>query len=575
MGDMKNGADKSEMLRFSELRPEKNGRLQASWTLTESKQSDIVKLVIPPTHALPIIFVPGIMGSNLCNNQSVPVWLLNSIAGVPKSLVTTWAGKDAGVRQKILHPDRTRVYRFGAVPDKSIKLGIDKKEYIARGWGEVSQASYHDFLLWLEEKMNSQRNPLGWSDFTNSKVPESSGLNGRLDAKLPPGLVMEMYGIPELAENGFPVSPVSSDELLKRANFSYPIYAFGYNWLRSNDDAAKALKKRIEEVILENNTNHVKCKQVIVVTHSMGGLVARACAKLHGMAESIVGVVHGVMPTVGAAVAYRRCKVGMADESYVAGLVIGSTGKEVSAVFAQAPGALQLLPTAEYGKEWVEIEDPSTGKCRMFPQSDPYEEIYLERTKWWGLIKEEWLAPAGGIPISWDKYAENIKLAKDFHCTISGYFHPNTFVFYGGGAQKKSFNKIRWDVRKGVSISGVYSSPSMLPDLSHGAMRTDGSNNLYAGEERLTHVALRGNSSVPGMQAMDHWNIRCALYDSAGDGTVPSRSGGFPRGRGDKSILQQFELPDIEHEPAYRESPSVRQVAYYSVTKLAALAKVT
>jgi len=157
MGDMKNGADKSEMLRFSELRPEKNGRLQASWTLTESKQSDIVKLVIPPTHALPIIFVPGIMGSNLCNNQSIPVWLLNSIAGVPKSLVTTWAGKDAGVRQKILHPDRTRVYRFGAVPDKSIKLGIDKKEYIARGWGEVSQASYHDFLLWLEEKMNSQR----------------------------------------------------------------------------------------------------------------------------------------------------------------------------------------------------------------------------------------------------------------------------------------------------------------------------------------------------------------------------------------------------------------------------------
>lgn len=440
MSDVKNCPDVAGVIRFAELGNRKNGRLQAQWKLTDSKKSDVVKLIIPPNRAIPIIFVPGIMGSNLSNKKNVPVWLLNSIAGVPKDLVKAWVGKKAGVRQNILHPDRTQVYKLGAVPDANINLGVDKEEYVRRGWGEVSQASYHDFLLWLEEKMNSQRNPLDWADFENSNIPKSSGRNVQIDAKLPPGLVMRMDGIPDFAESGFPVKPVTSDELLRRAHFSYPIYAFGYNWLCSNDDGAKALGKRIKEIIVENNTKHVKCEQVIVVTHSMGGLVARACAKLPGMAECIAGVVHGVMPAVGAAVAYRRCKVGMADESYVAGLVIGATGKEVSAVFAQAPGALQLLPSEEYGKGWLEIEDPSTGKCKSLPRSDPYEEIYLERTKWWGLIKEEWLAPSGGKPIKWDKYAENIGFAKNFHKKISGYFHPNTFVFFGGGSQKKSFN---------------------------------------------------------------------------------------------------------------------------------------
>ncbi len=440
MSDVKNCPDVAGVIRFAELGNRKNGRLQAQWKLTDSKKSDVVKLIIPPNRAIPIIFVPGIMGSNLSNKKNVPVWLLNSIAGVPKDLVKAWVGKKAGVRQNILHPDRTQVYKLGAVPDANINLGVDKEEYVRRGWGEVSQASYHDFLLWLEEKMNSQRNPLDWADFENSNIPKSSGRNVQIDAKLPPGLVMRMDGIPDFAESGFPVKPVTSDELLRRAHFSYPIYAFGYNWLCSNDDGAKALGKRIKEIIVENNTKHVKCEQVIVVTHSMGGLVARACAKLPGMAECIAEVVHGVMPAVGAAVAYRRCKVGMADESYVAGLVIGATGKEVSAVFAQAPGALQLLPSEEYGKGWLEIEDPSTGKCKSLPRSDPYEEIYLERTKWWGLIKEEWLAPSGGKPIKWDKYAENIGFAKNFHKKISGYFHPNTFVFFGGGSQKKSFN---------------------------------------------------------------------------------------------------------------------------------------
>jgi len=572
MSDVKNDADSTGMIRFSELKPAKNGRLQTKWTLTDPKQLDIVKLVIPPTHALPIIFVPGIMGSNLCDNDGAPVWLLNSLGGVPKNLVTTWAGKAAGVRQSILHPSRTQVYKSGAVPSSNSVLGIDSEEYFRRGWGEVSQASYHEFLLWLEKKMNSERNPLKWPDFKNSSI-DGFGFDAKRENKIPPGLVMEMEGIPELAENGHPVKPITSDELLKRARFSYPVYAFGYNWLRSNDDAAKVLRKRIKEIILENNTTHVKCMQVMIVTHSMGGLVARACVKLPDMTECIVGVVHGVMPAVGAAVAYRRCKVGMADEDYVAGLVIGSDGKEVSAVFAQAPGALQLLPSEEYGQGWLEIEDPSTGNKVTFPSHDPYEEIYLAKNKWWGLVKEEWLSPVGGAAINWNEYVRNIMNAKRFHQKISGCFHPNTFVFFGGGPEKKSFFKVKWVVKKGAAPDAMTVSSSEIPELTYLSVRANGSNNLYVGGEKVSRTTARGDTSLSLAQELSYWEVRCAFHDSAGDGTVPLRSGGFPRQRAANCVLQQFELPSVAHEPAYRDYPSVRQVAYYSITKLSVLAK--
>jgi type VI secretion system secreted protein VgrG len=41
-----------------------------------------VRISLPPTQTIPIIFVPGIMGPNLCDLQNRPVWLLNSLETV-------------------------------------------------------------------------------------------------------------------------------------------------------------------------------------------------------------------------------------------------------------------------------------------------------------------------------------------------------------------------------------------------------------------------------------------------------------------------------------------------------------
>jgi hypothetical protein len=200
----------------------------------------------------------------------------------------------------------------------------------------------------------------------------------------------------------------------------------------------------------------------------------------------------------------------------------------------------------------------------------------LERKKWWGLVREEWLNPKDGVPISWDSYVANIKQAREFHRNIENKFHHNTYVFYGGGPAKGSFAKVRWKVKKGSPPEKLNKLLNLadIPSLLHGDIRTDGSNNLYVGGEAITKTVGRGDAPVAITVETSHWEIRCDQHDSGGDGTVPSCSGQEPRKSAGRNLLQQFELADIQHEPAYKKYPIAQYVAYYAITKLAAKAEI-
>ncbi|WP_455908694.1 PGAP1-like alpha/beta domain-containing protein, partial [Serratia proteamaculans] len=88
-------------------------------------------------------------------------------------------------------------------------------------------------------------------------------------------------------------------------------------------------------------------EKVIIVTHSMGGLVARYASQVSGAKDKILGIVHGVIPDLGSPAAYRRMKVGAKQEG-MAGAVLGNTAEELMPVLARAPAPLQLLPSAKY-----------------------------------------------------------------------------------------------------------------------------------------------------------------------------------------------------------------------------------
>lgn len=85
----------------------------------------------------------------------------------------------------------------------------------------------------------------------------------------------------------------------------------------------------------------------ILVTHSMGGLVARAAMKLSGAEGQVFGVVHGVQPAYGAPAAYMRMKAGFEGSDItgrIASRFLGPTGRDVTALLANAIGGLELLP---------------------------------------------------------------------------------------------------------------------------------------------------------------------------------------------------------------------------------------
>jgi pimeloyl-ACP methyl ester carboxylesterase len=483
------------------------------------------------------------------------------------------AGMNSGQRQSLLHPDRCEVDPDGAVPKRLVGTVHDRKTYADRGWGTVGEGSYHDFLLWLEEQLHpAQPNPVFWRDYYQAEATMSAPPQAGEIPKLFRGVRMGMKGQPFNAQK--PFDPVMTDDLLARTKFLFPVYAVGYNWLDDNRRAGSLLNRRIEQIVAENNKGQYSCQQVVLITHSMGGLVARACAQLPGMSERIAGIVHGVMPAVGAAVAYRRCKVGMRDEDYAASLVIGQSGQDVTAVFAQAPGALQLLPSQQYSAQWLQVVHADSRLAGSWPspeQNDPYESIYLRKDRWWGLVDEAWLSPQGGQPITWDVFAYNVNKAKNFHAQLSGQYHPYSFVYYGADKKQKSFERVTWRMKRGIVPDSRGPSADDVMAMGDGRLREAGNSTSYVGGEMRVMPSYGG--TMPHIYESSYWELHCELQDGAGDGTVPESSGSAPLRTGGGAVQQQFALTGFSHEPAYHDR-TAQMATLYGITKIVGKAKI-
>lgn len=544
-----------------------NGKVRGHWTLTDACKTDPVVITLRQEKVMPVIFVPGIMGSNLkVKDSDMDAWNLNTTAGKPLALLAQWGRKGPARRQEILHPDRVEVKPDGAVP-------APQDHYLSRGWGEVSHGSYHEYLKYLDERLDTP----GGARLAATAIQQV--LKDKKDAtsKTPWLALRELQDI-------------TPEELKAFLDWRMPVYACGYNWLDDNKNSAQRLLTRIREVI---DTNHqpnalggaagATCTQVLLVTHSMGGLVARACAKLPGAEELIAGVLHGVMPTNGAAVAYRRCKVGMKDEDYLASQVIGEDGREVTAVFAQAPGGLELLPTANYSKAWLEIKGPDGQFAGpALPQADPYSEIYQLKDRWWALVKEEWLRPEGSKKhITWPDFTRYLELARDFHSALSPQdYHANTIAYYGGVLQEEqrnprspdlgthpSFEHVKWEAGRGRTPPGGFDQqgPGLdrVYDMGFEDLRMDGAKPEYVGGSPVTvdrndgHGADRYESS--------HWELSPAKPDGTGDGTVPASSGRAPEACA--KVAQVFRVAGIDHEGSYKNE-TVQHLTLYAIAKL-------
>ncbi|WP_395140865.1 esterase/lipase family protein [Schlegelella aquatica] len=496
-------AEQSTQERMIPVRYDERGN--PYWESRMSPPDDSVGVChIVPDRIVPVIFVPGVMGSNLRSSGEGRRWRMDSVW-----TALSWIWADAKERKRSLRPETMEVDDGGKVQRK---MSVPREELRRRGWGEIAAMSYSAALRWLEENLN---------DYENCR----DGVRVKL---------MEQALGAELGE-----ATLTEDEVRLSYRYRFPVHACGYNWLDDNARSALRLGERIDQVLMRYRNEGKRCERVILVTHSMGGLVARYCSEVLGYRDKIYGIVHGVMPAIGAAAVYRRMKSGT-EGGWAAAQVMGADAAEMTAVLSTAPGPLQLLPTPEYGNGWLRIRSGAQ-EVSLPRHGDPYSEIYTVRGKWWGLCDDELLNP---LNEDQDINSRRLQLEKDwnnledlllrtvrrFHLAIAQRYHPHTHAFCGDSEEKKAYGAVSWQ-------QSIDEGKPLDEWMEGTAPHEWGRRRINQLEEDRVVLHPHGNTQA---------RFSISGPDEAGDGTVPRRSGMAP-----KAHCRSFLRVAVEHEPAY------------------------
>lgn len=517
-----------------------------SHSSTSPVNCKIRALAIWPGRTLvPVIFIPGIMGSNLRSKKDQsPTWrppngILDGLGELGRR-----SGQEPSQRQTQLTADDCEVYEHNdAVKLKDSYLALDKTEAVRRHWGELHAGSYLSILKELEERLNYP--------FSNPEHDE-----------LPPPQHAWRHAMQPKAEGRWtPATPLTEGEFASRLGRIYfPVYACGYNWLKSNEDSAQRVIDRIAEIEkrIESNAYYTYAGKVILVTHSMGGLVGRRAAQL--APDKILGVVHGVQPVTGAPVVYRRFKSGTEANGFFdlagigAAVVLGWDAADTTCVLGNSPGPMELLPTRHYGPGWLRIKDGNGNEFRLPEgdpyailegrmEADPYGGIYEVSAldKWWGMVDPGLLDPAEKLKdkpntTPHDHFSKQLKVAQKFHNTIGLTCHPNTYAHYGDDPKHESFSAVTWETSgdlTGVSADALLNAPRTSAKLTG-----------------KTEVEIRGKT----------YTFKLKGRDGPGDGTVPTPSGEAARRL--EGVREVFGLSGFDHAFSYNNEIAQHTVLY-------------
>ncbi|MDQ7956029.1 MAG: alpha/beta hydrolase [Pseudomonadota bacterium] len=562
-----------------------DGSYGAQSVLTATNMKVRAMCLIPSKVVIPVIFVPGIMGTRLKvkNSLKTKAWFPpeGKITGLGQVIGTM--GRSAATRQRILDPNNTEVDDTGpahAPPESAVLMGdapgeSDAERATRRGWGQLHEDSYGVILDVLEQRLSAM--------FRNGKEIDERWAAAVMDwqeerMKVTRAGKTSQTGAQRLGAVK-PFTPIDEEALKRAASAFYPVYAVGYNWLQSNQASGKHLALEIKRIRDFYRDRNKVCDKVIVVTHSMGGLAARACAQLEEAKDMILGVVHGVMPAIGAPATYKRMRAGFEGPEQA---LLGRDGADATAVLANAPGPLELLPTRQYKtkdpdgvqRHWLRMTSPVTvptprsqGQRKSVPLGeggDIYADIYLnnQAQSWWRLVKEELIDPAGredrekakkeGKKVvegndeqrDFKRFSKVMKLARELHDLTEDKYHPITYASYADDKNRPSWNEVRWHCAR--PVDGDCRSGDLLNDDLNGTVK------VRAGKAEH-ELAIAGQ-------------------EGPGDGTVPAESGAAPT----PHVKQMFRHQGLagghtsyDHQGSYK-ADVVQAVTLYSIARMAA-----
>ncbi|MBD9665337.1 hypothetical protein J2W37_004725 [Variovorax paradoxus] len=565
-----------------------------------------IRVRVPPGKIIPIVFLPGIMGSNLRLSRARQQQLKRSdnIAWRPDDAGDGWSRRNAepAERQMRLDPDEVEVDRYevtdngnshfdatgdatvssdkrhGNVPDDLGRVGkllVDDpvadpnhplaknslsftaaQKARARGWSEVMFGAYGDIIKRMENQLNDMLRGHGANARLSPVWTPAGGGNHAVPVRRDRAA---MQNPSAFGATGAPA--LTEADIRKIGSCWYPVHAFGYNWLKSNGEEARSLAPKIDKLIQTYNENGFDCPGVILVTHSMGGILARAL--IHpdygNIKSKVLGIVHGVMPTTGAAAAYKRMRAGFEGGGIKADIiqgVLGDDGAKVTAVLANAQGGLELLPAAAYGTQWLHVQDQDGKFLARLPQGNAVDEIYtLGPEKWWRLINPEWIDPAGQLnkppneggkteeQIGPKATMERVKDAMSFANAIQNTFHERTYAHYGNDPDHPAWNEVSWRVVDGdAAKAGDPANWTMVPGEK--------------GDNKKGLLKVRGNHGVELI-------LKLQPPPAAADGTVP-----VERSASKVKAKLKFVQRGYDHQDSYM-NPDADASTLYSIVRIA------
>jgi hypothetical protein len=586
----------------------------AEYTVHMTEVSDTIRhdVKVPPGKVIPVIFLPGVMGSNLRMSKERQIKDLkrsDNRAWRPDDLMTTAGQADvvAGFgmgnwfknatpaqRQLVFDPNETEVEYYHYTESKE-RFDPDGRETLA---SDARHQNVPDSLEAIPPLMGQRHPPIsrGNSRLVMAKARETPAQIARWrgwSEVLFAGAYGEMLKTAENYLNNIllrgemnPIwrnvcadprefgatsgAAISESDLRKIAACWYPVHAMGYNFLKSNGDSAKVIAERIRGLVRGYKRRGFNCNEVIIVTHSMGGLVGRALLHprygnmLDDKEVKVLGMYHNVMPTMGAAATYKRMRFGFKEKwgcsASLEASVLAINGKHATAILANAPAPLEMLPGMAYGKDWLKVVDSAGKTLWSWPRGNEtaLESIYLRfESAWWRLINPLWVNPAdvpekdgGGA----EKAYKRIEKAAIFLHSIEKTFHPTCcYASYCASTKRMSFGEV-------VFLAAETYVP--FAKAAHAPLPPPESWELLADDATGTLKVQAGSRTL-------------VLYlqkpAAAGDETVPSdRSASQIKGT--LFIHGKDNGKGYEHQESYSD-PQVLASLLYSIVQIAKTAK--
>ena len=567
----------------------------AEYSVVMTKIDDTVRhdVTVPPGKVIPVIFLPGVMGSNLrvskvrqdeLGRKDNRSWRPDDIVSSKTDILSGggyggwFKNATPAQRQLIFDQNETEVEyyhyteskgrfdpdgkqtlaadtRHQNVPDdlaaippllgsrlslsvvpSNATAGRSKKaspSQIARwrGWSEVLFGGAYGTMLKTAELFLNNMVRKGHLSPLWQLIPTDA--NGKPILTVAERPLSTLLLQKPQAFGGSAGEAITESDIKKIAPCWYPVHAMGYNFVQSNGQSAKIIAARIRGMVKGYQQRGFKCDEVIIVTHSMGGLLARALIHpsygnlLEDSSLKVLGIYHNVMPTLGAAGAYKRMRFGFQEKSgFTSGIeakILGIDGKHATAILANAPAPLEMMPGEGYGRNWLKVVDGLNKTLASWPseKQTALEHIYLQPEKaWWRLLNPLWVNPgnvnekAGG---GMEKVKKRIKEASNFLHSIENTFHSNTFASYCASPNRQSYGDIVFKV-----ISDVYRP---LPPPETWTLFSDdakGKLTVKAGHETLTlqlqPASAAGDETVPSNRSAKHINGTLFTHGAEGKG---------------------------------------------------------